>query len=128
MSDVPAVRRVLLSGLVFMGTTTGCFAQAEFQHYCARLSEDDHVDSRGEPLSSVGAVVQQDRANYHVRHLRDGEDEPDPIFADGTSRASLQERIDAGELSAADKRKILDGTPLVCVTIEGDTATLAIEK
>lgn len=57
--------------------------------YDARLDPHDLVNSSGQPLGSVCAAVQQDRANYHRFKKRGQVDDSDPIFADKTMRARI---------------------------------------
>jgi hypothetical protein len=98
---------------------------AAAEGYCARLGPADHFNSSGGRLKTVGAIVRQDRANFHEFGVRDRGDESDPIFADKVSREQLQRQIDRNEISAADRRAILDGAPYVCVTIDGDLAFIS---
>lgn len=93
--------------------------------YCARLGPQDHFNSSGSRLGTVGAVIQQDRANYHQFGVRDRGDQGDPIFADKVSREALRRSIDRTEISAEDRRAILNGSPFVCVTIDGDAAFIS---
>jgi hypothetical protein len=107
----------LVAGLAL--TAVASAAQAE-DRYCARLGENDHFSSKGARLNTVGAVIQQDRANYHRFGQRDPEDETDPVFGDKANRDTLNNRVDANALSVAERREIIDGTPYVCVTISDD--------
>ena len=93
--------------------------------YCARLGPADHFNSSGARLKSVGAVIRQDRANFHEFGIRDRGDQSDGIFADKVSREALQRSIDRNDMSAADRRAILEGSPYVCVTIDGDVAFIS---
>ncbi|WP_020180790.1 hypothetical protein [Methylopila sp. M107] len=90
--------------------------------YCARLSEQDHFSSSGQRLTTVGAVIQQDRANFHRFGRADPEDESDAIFSNKRNRELLNGRVDANALSQAERREIVDGTPYVCVTASDDGA------
>lgn len=53
---------------------------ASIVSYHARLSEQDHRDSAGRRLTSVAAILSQDRANYHRFHKRDPNDQGDSFF------------------------------------------------
>ena len=58
--------------------------------YQARLSEQDHVSSRGVKLTTVAAILRQDRANYHKFNKRDFDDQHDPFFASAGNRGLLE--------------------------------------
>ncbi len=88
--------------------------------YCARLGENDHYSSKGQRLTSVGAVVQQDRANYHRFGRPDPEDQGDPVFSNKANRDVLNGRVDDNALSPAERREIVDGTPYVCLSVTDD--------
>ena len=45
--------------------------------YVARLGSNDHFNSSGKRLTSVAAIIRQDRANFHKLGLRDIEDQND---------------------------------------------------
>jgi len=72
-----------------MAFSSSAAAQDLMAVYDARLDPHDLVNSSGQPLGSVCAVVQQDRANYHRFGKRGQVDETDPIFADKTMRARI---------------------------------------
>ena len=72
------------AALAFAGSAA---AQDIMAVYDARLDPHDLVNSNGQPLGSVCAAVQQDRANYHRFKKRGQADDPDPIFANRTMRA-----------------------------------------
>ncbi|MEM6758395.1 MAG: hypothetical protein AAF601_02845 [Pseudomonadota bacterium] len=64
-------------------------AQQLIAEYYAILTGPDLSNSRGVPLGSFCAVVQQDRANYHRFGIRQDGDDWDPIFADRAARATI---------------------------------------
>ncbi|MDF3362709.1 hypothetical protein HLM50_16695 [Sulfitobacter sp. Ks41] len=74
------------AALAFAGSAA---AQDIMAVYDARLDPHDLVNSNGQPLGSVCAAVQQDRANYHRFKKRGQADDPDPIFANRTMRARI---------------------------------------
>lgn len=117
-----ALRTIVMGLAAFAAATCSAPLLASDAQYCARLGPDDHVNSSGVRLNTVGAVIQQDRANYHEFGLRDRGDQDDPIFHDKTSRGALRSRIDGNMMSREDKQAILRGTPYVCVVIDGDVA------
>jgi hypothetical protein len=89
--------------------------------YEARLSAQDHTSSDGSKLTDVASILRQDRANYHKFKKRDAEDQSDAFF----SSAKNRELIDSyfknvysdNPMSAKDKQAILNGTPLVRVSL-----------
>lgn len=97
-------------------------APAAAESYCARLGPNDHFNSSGGRLKTVGAIIQQDRANYHEYGVRDRGDQGDTIFHEKISRSALGARIEENTLSREDRHAILSGTPYVCVRIDGDLA------
>lgn len=117
-----AHRRVLPTAALGLTLAALAGAPAAAETYCARLGPADHFNSSGARLKSVGAVIRQDRANFHEFGIRDRGDQSDPIFGDKASREALQRSIDRNMTDAADQRAILQGTPYVCVTIDGDVA------
>ncbi|MEM7213318.1 MAG: hypothetical protein AAF479_15770 [Pseudomonadota bacterium] len=56
--------------------------------YFTTLSVKDTYNSRGKPLNSVCAIVQQDRANVHKFGNPDGE-QPDAFFTTAARRAMI---------------------------------------
>jgi hypothetical protein len=89
--------------------------------YEARLSAQDHTSSDGSKLADVASILRQDRANYHKFKKRDSDDQSDAFF----SSAKNRELIDSyfknvysdNPMSAKDKQAILNGTPLVRVSL-----------
>jgi len=88
------------------------YALEPLDSYTARLSTEDHFNSRGLRLSSVAAIVRQDRANYHKFGKRDTEDTYDSFFASKNNRAKLEKMIARGHISKTASKSILDSTPL----------------
>ncbi|OOY08173.1 hypothetical protein [Thioclava sp. F36-7] len=64
--------------------------------YSAFIGPQDMRNSKGAALRSLGAALQQDRANFHRFGLRDARDESDPVFADRASRARIPAMVEAG--------------------------------
>jgi hypothetical protein len=98
---------------------TGVLA-APLEVYEARLSAQDHFNSNGERLTTAAAIIRQDRANYHKFDLRDPEDEGDSFFASAENRARLEALIARGSVTPRAARAILNGTPLIVVTVFDD--------
>lgn len=57
--------------------------------YYAVISEQDMYNSRGVRLGDLGAVLQQDRANYHRFGRGQPGDEWDPFFGDRGARSTI---------------------------------------
>ncbi|MEP3278996.1 MAG: hypothetical protein ABJN26_00355 [Stappiaceae bacterium] len=71
-------------------------AQEMIAEYLTWLGPQDVVNSRGIRLKSFGAVLAQDRANYHRFGIRQELDTSDPIFGDRTMRSALPQLYQAG--------------------------------
>ncbi|MCV6593272.1 MAG: hypothetical protein OIF48_10000 [Silicimonas sp.] len=76
----------------------------------ARLGAQDRVNSRGQPLGSVCAVVQQDRANVHRFGKRDGLDLSDPLFGDPKMRKRIMESCRLAPGYAYLQESVFNGT------------------
>ncbi|WP_334062367.1 hypothetical protein [Limimaricola cinnabarinus] len=84
------MKRIILAGaLALLAAPTA--AQEVIASYYAYLSPQDLRNSRGIRLADIGAILQQDRANFHRFGLRDGMDEHDPLFASSATRARIPE-------------------------------------
>ncbi len=90
--------------------------------YFAELSARDMVSSGGARLGSFGAVLQQDRANFHRFGLRDAADEDDPFFADSAMRARIPELYARGTPFPPMEKVVLDGLPLEVIVFVCGTA------
>ena len=109
----------------------GCLAPAIVEGpkpilaYVARLSRTDHHNSKGVRLKDAAGVVRQERAYYHRFNRADAEDEFDSMFHEYDKREWLCETLDR-TLDADTAKAIMDGTPLVRVTVWPDTARVEI--
>ena len=77
--------------------TTPVFAEDVIAEYLTWLDVKDTVNSKGVKLASFGAVLAQDRANYHRFGIRQDLDMSDPVFSDREMRARLPHWYKAGE-------------------------------
>lgn len=93
--------------------------------YRARLSEEDHYSTDGSRLRAAALVIRQDRYNYHAAGKRDTEDEDDPVLGAKGKRAKLQGWLQ-GRISPDTEQRIMDGTPLVEVSIYKGRAEVRI--
>jgi hypothetical protein len=91
--------------------------------FSARLSVEDHHNSAGKKLTSVAAIIQQDRANYHKFNKRDPEDESDGgMFLSAKARAKLGTDLAKVKISKSLRKKILEGTPIIYVGMDDDNS------
>ena len=88
--------------------------------YRARLSAQDHVNSAGDKLTTAAAVLRQDRAIWHSIGGADGEDQADEYFSKKSTRENYENLLKTGMIGEAEQKAILNGTPLVEVTITYD--------
>ena len=94
--------------------------------YTARISAQDKVNSAGERLDTVGAILRQDRANYHRFGHPDAEDEADAFFTDAHARGRFERLLSRGLVRPATARAIIHGTPLVQVRVFATRAYVEI--
>jgi hypothetical protein len=71
-------------------------AWTQLAYYRAYIGPEDMQSSKGQPLRTLGAVLQQDRANFHRFGIRHQQDDGDPVFANGALRASIPDLVTAG--------------------------------
>jgi hypothetical protein len=90
------------------------------ESYTAKLGEKDHFNSNGERLKTAAAILRQDRANFHEFGIIDAEDEEtgdNAFFAKKANRGKLEAMLKRGALSKETEKAILNGTPVVHVTV-----------
>lgn len=68
----------------------------QFAYYVAYIGPEDMRNSSGQPVTSLGGVLQQDRANFHRFGIRHPQDDSDPVFADRGFRALIPQMVNAG--------------------------------
>jgi hypothetical protein len=107
---------LLLLPLIIVGAGVS-HAQNLIESYTTQLSEQDHFSSRGERLQNAAAIIRQDRANFHKFGRRDPGDQHDAFFASATNREALEDLINAGTSEPSAIRSIVNGTPMVRVSI-----------
>jgi hypothetical protein len=95
-------------GLVQGGTAA---AQQQLGSYYALLGPRDMVNSRGERLTDICQVVQQDRANWHRFGLRDEYDTGDPFFGSVEARQVISQICVLPPQYDYIRREVLGGTP-----------------
>jgi hypothetical protein len=72
-----------------LGWAGAASAQQLLAEYTTYLSPRDRYNSQGVALTTVGAILQQDRANYHRFGRRDDLDMYDPYFGSAEVRAQI---------------------------------------
>lgn len=77
--------------------TRPVFAEEVIAEYLTWLDAKDTVSSKGVKLTSFGAVLAQDRANYHRFGIRQELDMSDPVFSNKDMRAKLPQWYKAGD-------------------------------
>ena len=85
-----------LTASLLLLTAPPAHAEEVIAEYLAWLDVKDTVTSKGVKLKSFGAVLAQDRANYHRFGIRQELDTSDPIFSDRDTRAKLPQLYHAG--------------------------------
>jgi hypothetical protein len=118
---------VLSVGLLLAVSPSAAFAQS-IESYVARLSAADHFNSNGERLTSVAAIIRQDRANLYVYGKGDPEDETDSFFSDKGNRAKLENMLNRGMASKASRQAILNGTPMIRVEVHPDFINVEVYR
>lgn len=119
------MRAFLIVVMVALGTPA--LAQGRvLADYTARISDQDKVTSQGVQLDSVGAILRQDRANYHRFDQPDAEDEADEHFTDAHERGRFERLLSRGIVRPDTARTIINGTPLVRVRVFATRAYVEI--
>lgn len=114
--------RVIISMLWLTLASLAIFAQPTPQDslvesYVARLSPNDHFNSRGQRLTKPAEIIRQDRANFHEFGKADSEDESDRFFANKANRETLQRLLQQGRTTSSAYNTIVNGNPLIRVDI-----------
>jgi len=94
------------------------FAAGPEDVYYARLSKADHFNSNKKKLTSVAAIIKQDRANFHEFGKQDKEDTNDVYFSTFPDREKLEGMLKEGnKISEKARKVIINGRPLIKVEI-----------
>lgn len=122
----------LLAALLLLGTAVVAEARP-LCAYTARISDADKHNSRGEYLgangisiSTVAAIIRQDRANFHEYGIRDPQDENDCAFASKTNRNTMEAMLQKGSASMSAMQTIVEGNPLIRVEVNRDFVDVKI--
>lgn len=107
--------------VIFFLVSTVVYAEGDFvTAYIAKLSMQDHVNSRGTVLNSVAGILQQDRANFHKYNKKDPEDEYDSVFTSYEMRSKIASLLKNGKLSKEEENIIINSEPMVEVEVYSD--------
>lgn len=104
--------RGLMVAVALVAGTGSASAQSIVDAYYAELSTQDMFNSSGVRLGSLGAILQQDRANVHRFGRRDAGDEIDPYFGNPDLRAQIPGLYTLGDTDPLIERIVLGGSPL----------------
>ncbi|MEL6234062.1 MAG: hypothetical protein AAFR46_06615, partial [Pseudomonadota bacterium] len=87
------MKRWVAGMAVLVMTVLGAAAQEheEIGYYYTELGTVDMRNSRGVRLTTLGAILQQDRANYHRFGRSNVDDQGDRFFGDRAMRARIPE-------------------------------------
>lgn len=96
-------------------------AQVVIERYEAVISAQDRMNSSGQPLSDLGAILAQDRANVHRFGIRQPGDGFDRVFTDRGARAEMPALVARGRVAPDAAAAILSGAEAaVVVEVLGD--------
>lgn len=123
------LRSLITATCVFFFTASIAAAQdAPIGSYMALIGPEDLVNSSGTRLTTVGAIIAQDRANYHKFGIRHRYDESDPWFTGRGHRMSIPDLVQVNPTSA---QVIVRQGALVAVTIyatpDGQMTRMTVE-
>ncbi|MGN8116203.1 hypothetical protein [Labrys sp. 22185] len=122
-----SLMKTLFLSAAFLAASLSFASAAPLETYTARLSSADHFNTNGERLTSVAAIIRQDRANFYLGYHRDREDEPDRFFSSKENRARLESMLNRGRISASAADAVINGSPLINVEIYEDFIAVTVE-
>lgn len=109
--------RTALTTFLFVVTATVAPAQSVIESYFAEISQRDMFNSSGVRLTDLGAILQQDRANYHRFGQRDPGDQGDPFFSNRDLRAQIPQLYARGNTDPLIPRIIAEGNSLAVLVL-----------
>ncbi|GGL76571.1 hypothetical protein [Wenxinia marina] len=83
----------------------------QLAYYVAWIGPEDMRNSSGVRLTSLGAVLQQDRANVHRFNIRHPQDEYDPVFGNQSVRAMIPQLYQNGGRAPGLEAAVASGQP-----------------
>lgn len=115
-------RRValMLLALAAFGLAQPAAAAEPSDGFCTTITNVDRVNSNGKKLTDLGAILQQDRANYHRFGRADAGDDGDVSFASAEARAKIPAMLKAGSVEADAASAMLRASPRICVAVYGN--------
>ena len=124
------IQRLFLAASIALFSAAVLSAQeyGELGSYSATIAPEDMRNSSGTRLTTIGAVLQQDRVNYHRVGVRQNGDTADTIFSDPAKRALIPKiYVVYDGWDARLEKMIRDGTPFnVDVLICGSNGTPSV--
>ena len=85
-------------------------------NYCTVISDRDRYNTNGQRLATPGAILQQDRANYHRFNRRDPGDGWEGYFTTYNQRVYLNQMVQRSFLNPRQRQAILyGGNVYVCL-------------
>lgn len=108
--------RTILTALcaLFLTASLATAQDSKVGTYMALIGPEDLFNSSGVRLTTVGAIIAQDRANFHRFGIRHRYDESDPWFAGRGHRMSIPDLVQVNPTSA---QVIVRQGALVAVTV-----------
>ncbi|MEM9342696.1 MAG: hypothetical protein AAGA87_06595 [Pseudomonadota bacterium] len=95
-------------------------AQQLIERYTATIAPQDRRNSSGAPLAQPGAILAQDRANFHRFGVRQPGDTADRTFSVQQNRAAMPTLLAQGRMGPGAAEAILRGAnPTVVVEVYG---------
>jgi len=115
--------------MLFASLLVATFADAKYiGTYYAKLGVLDHFNSHGTRLTKAAAIIRQDRYNFHIRNIKDSLDTWDAFFDSKRNRELLEKMLSRGNASSSALNSIVNGTPLIKVTIYDDHINVKVLK
>lgn len=83
------MKYMILSVLCVLLSGAAMAQDADHYFYVSDLGDADYFTATGTRLTDACAIVQQERANYHLYGIRDDGDVSDPVFGAPEMRARI---------------------------------------
>ena len=130
LEKVNMTQRLLFAASIAFLSFTTLSAQdyGELDTYSATIAPEDMRSSSGTRLTTIGAVLQQDRVNFHRFGIRQKGDSGDSVFGDKAKRALIpQIYVVYDNWDARLEKMIRDETPFdIEVLICGSDGTPSV--
>ncbi|MBC7986625.1 MAG: hypothetical protein H7X93_08140 [Sphingomonadaceae bacterium] len=116
MKKLVLAATLAVAAIAPIGAAQAC-GEEPLATYSTTLGGRDHFNSNGQRLTSIGQILQQDRANVNSRNIRDAGDQGDGYFTSVTARGQIAEWIEAGWIDDAARARIMEGSGAVTVYV-----------